>query len=160
MARIRIRIIFESHFIQIFKYTNIHAHHWVDQLWTRALDKGRLLQPSLASTRQSENSCLGLWLPCLLRRLTWVAANMAGHCLWMCFTLRSWVRDMFSHFRTVSPGLGDNYASKCSSDSFPHTKYMSPCVENSQNHTLMFRFSPIPGRKFEKQGKLWDIFVP
>jgi hypothetical protein len=39
---------------------------------------------------------------------------------------------------------------------FPHTKYMSQCVENSQNHTLLLRFSPIPGRRFEKQGKLWD----
>ena len=46
--------------------------------------------------------------------------------------------------------------SKYSSDSFPHTKYMSQCLENSQNHTLMFCCSPIPGRRFEKQGKLWD----
>ena len=28
MARIQIRIIFEGHFIQIFKYSNIRAHHW------------------------------------------------------------------------------------------------------------------------------------
>ena len=62
---------------------------------------------------------------------------------------------MFSHFRTVSPGLGYNYASKSSFDSFPHTKYTSPRTEHSQNHTLMFDFSPIPGRRFEKQGKLW-----
>ena len=27
MARIRIRIIFEGHFVWIFKYLNIHAHH-------------------------------------------------------------------------------------------------------------------------------------
>ena len=50
------------------------------------------------------------------------------------FTLRSWVHEMYS------PGLGNNYASKCSSDSFPKTKHMSPCVENSQNHALMFVF--------------------
>ena len=37
---------------------------------------------------------------------------------------------------------------------------MSPCVENSQNHTLMFCCSPIPGRRFEKLGKLWYRFVP
>ena len=37
-------------------------------------------------------------------------------------TLRSWVHAIFSHYRTVSPTLGDNYASKCTSDSFPHTK--------------------------------------
>ena len=73
-------------------------------------------------------------------------------------TLRSWVHKMFSHFRILYLVLGDKYVSKCSSDSFPHTKYMSPCVENSQNHTLIFRFSPIPGRRFEKQGKLWDRF--
>ena len=29
MARIRIRIIFEDHFIRIFEYLNIRAHHWV-----------------------------------------------------------------------------------------------------------------------------------
>ena len=58
----------------------------------------------------------------------------------------------------VSPGLGDNYASKCGSGIFPHTKYMSRCVENSQNHTLLLRFSPIPGRRFEKQGKLCPIW--
>ena len=27
MSRIRIRIIFEGHFIRIFEYSNIHAHH-------------------------------------------------------------------------------------------------------------------------------------
>ena len=37
---------------------------------------------------------------------------------------------------------------------------MSSCVENSQNYTLMFHCSPIPGKRFEKQGKLWDRFVP
>ena len=34
------------------------------------------------------------------------------------------------------------------------------CVENSQNHTLMFCFSLILQRRLEKQGKLWDRFVP
>ena len=29
MAQIRIRIIFEGHFIRIFKYSNIRAHHWL-----------------------------------------------------------------------------------------------------------------------------------
>ena len=36
------------------------------------------------------------------------------------------------------------------------TKYMSRCMENSQKHTLLLCFSPILGRRFEKQGKLWD----
>ena len=66
----------------------------------------------------------------------------------------------FSHSIEVSLQLGDNFVSKWSSDSFPNTKYMSPCMESSQNHTLMFCCSPIPGRRFEKQGKLWDRFVP
>ena len=61
-------------------------------------------------------------------------------------------------YRTVSPR--DNCLSKCTSDSFPHTKYMSSSVENSHNHTLMFCCPPIPGRRFEKQGKLWDRSVP
>ena len=34
------------------------------------------------------------------------------------------------NFLTVTPPLGDNYASKCSSDKFPQTKYTSPCVEH------------------------------
>ena len=72
-------------------------------------------------------------------------------------TLRSWVHEVFSRFGTVSLGLGDNYASKCGSGIFPHSKYMSRCVENSQNHTLLLRFSPIPGRRFEKQGELCPI---
>ena len=29
MARIQIQIIFEDHFIQVFKYLNISAYHWV-----------------------------------------------------------------------------------------------------------------------------------
>ena len=29
MAQIQIRIIFEGHFIRIFEYSNICAHHWI-----------------------------------------------------------------------------------------------------------------------------------
>ena len=83
-----------------------------------------------------------------------------NHSYFIGCTLRSWVHDIFLHSITVSPGSGGNYASKCSSDNFPHTKSMSPCVENSQNHNLMFCCSPIPVRRFEKLGKLWDRFVP
>ena len=67
--------------------------------------------------------------------------------------------EFFSRFGTVFPGLGDNYASKCGSDSFSHTEYLSPCVEISQNHTLMLCFSSIPGRRFEKQRKLCPIVL-
>ena len=67
----------------------------------------------------------------------------------ICCTLRSWVQKVFIHSRTVSRQLGDNYALKCISDNFSHTEYISPCVENSQNHTLIFHFSPIPRRRFE-----------
>ena len=34
---------------------------------------------------------------------------------------------------------------------------MSRCAENSQNHTLLLCFSPIPGERFEKQGKQCPI---
>ena len=47
--------------------------------------------------------------------------------------LRSWVHEIFMHSTTVSPQLGDNYASKCTSENFPLTKYISPCLENSRN---------------------------
>ena len=52
----------------------LHGSHqcWIS--WP-ALDKRNLLQPSSASTRESENSWPGLWLPCLLRRLPWVVAE-------------------------------------------------------------------------------------
>ena len=79
--------------------------------------------------------------------------------IFLCCTLRSWVHEIMSHYRTISPRLGDNCVSKFSSDSFPHANYVT-MPENSQNHTLMFHCSPIPGRRFEKQGKLWDRFVP
>ena len=71
-------------------------------------------------------------------------------CNWLCCTLISWDHEIFIHYRNVSPWLGDNYASKYSSEKFPHTKYMSPCVENSQNRTLMVCCSLIPGRGFER----------
>ena len=75
----------------------------------------------------------------------------------ICFTLKSWVHEVFSCFGTVSPRLGDNFASKCGSCIFPHTKYMSRCVENSQNHTSLLRFSSIQGRKFEKQSNFCPV---
>ena len=78
----------------------------------------------------------------------------------LCWTLRSWVHEILSQYRTVSPRLGDNCLSKCLSNSFPHTKYMSPCVENCQNHTLMFCCSLIPGRRFEKKSKLMGHICP
>ena len=52
----------------------LHGSHHCWMSWP-ALDKGNLLQPSSASTRESENSWPGLWLSCLLSRLTWVAAE-------------------------------------------------------------------------------------
>ena len=75
-------------------------------------------------------------------------------------TLRSWVHEIFPHYSTFSPRLGDNCVPTYSSDSFSHTKYLSSCMKNSQNHTLMFCCSPILGRRFEKQRKLWNWFVP
>ena len=55
----------------------LHGGHNCWMSWP-ALDKENLLQPSLASTRESENSWPGLWLLCLLRRLTWEAAETIG----------------------------------------------------------------------------------
>ena len=52
----------------------LHGSHHCWMSWP-ALDKGNLFQPSSASTRESEKSWPGLWLPWLLRRLTWVAAE-------------------------------------------------------------------------------------
>ena len=65
--------------LELFPFSKLNevqpfkSHHY----WTRwpALDKGRLLKSSTASTRESENSVPGLWPPSLLRRLTWVAAE-------------------------------------------------------------------------------------
>ena len=69
-----------------------------------------------------------------------------GVLILLCSTLRSWVHNMFSHFRTVSPGLGSNYASKCSSASFPRMVTYILCVENCQNYILTHSCLPIPGR--------------
>ena len=52
----------------------LHGGHHCWMSWP-ALDKGNLLQPSSASTRESENSWPKLWPPCFLRRLTWVPAE-------------------------------------------------------------------------------------
>ena len=71
---------------------------------------------------------------------------------YICCILKSWVHAIFSHYRTVSLQLGDNYASKCSSDNFPHTKYTSTCVENCQNYIAMHRWSSIAGRTFPGEG--------
>ena len=70
---------------------------------------------------------------------------------YICFTLRSWVHETFQHLRTVSPRLGDNYESKCSSDSFPHTNYMSPCVENCRNYIALHCWFPIAGKSHEME---------
>ena len=52
----------------------LHGSHHSWMSWP-ALDKGNLLKPSSASTRESENSWPGLWLLCLRRRLNWVEAE-------------------------------------------------------------------------------------
>ena len=52
-------------------------------------------------------------------------------------------------FWKVSPGLGENYASKYGSGIFPHTVTYILCVEKCQNHILMHSFLPIPGRPFK-----------
>ena len=61
------------------------------------------------------------------------------------------------HYRTVSPRLEDNCVSKCSYDSF-HTKNIIMCGKLSEPHFYVF-CSSILGRRFEKQGKLWEKFV-
>ena len=52
----------------------LHGGHHCWMSWP-ALDKENLLQPFLASTRESKNSWPGRWFPCLFRRLTWEAAE-------------------------------------------------------------------------------------
>ena len=76
----------------------------------------------------------------------------------LCCTLRSLVHEIFSHYRTVSPRLGDHYASKCSSDNFPHTKHILLCVENCQNYIAMHRWSPIARWRSWNWDKLCDSF--
>ena len=51
----------------------------------------------------------------------WGSLNLRKSNTHISCTLRSWVIEIFSHSRTVSPRLGDNYASKCWSDNF-HTQ--------------------------------------
>ena len=90
--------------------------------------------------------------------------NSSMHC-----TLRSWVHEMFSHFRTVSPGLGDNcflhfmtfsprletnVALQCTSDSFPHMVIYILCVENCQNYISMHSCLPFAGRLFYNVSRL------
>ena len=68
---------------KLFSLSKLHSY-WAIKKWygshhcwmsRPALDEGNLHKPSLASTRESENSWPGLWLPCLLRRPTGVAAK-------------------------------------------------------------------------------------
>ena len=68
---------------------------------------------------------------------------------------------MFSFKTAITKiGLGDNCVSKRSSDSFSHTKYMSSCVENSQNHTLMFFLFSNPREKVWKARKTMGQICP
>ena len=69
-------------------------------------------------------------------------------------TLRSWFHEICIRSRTVSPLLEDNYPSKCSFNSFPYTKYMSPCLENCQNYIAMYCCPLIAGRRSWKVAKL------
>ena len=85
----------------------------------------------------------------LILKMPMIFRNMTFRCI--CCTLRSWVNEMFTHSRTVSPRLENNYASKCISDNFPHTKYTSPCVEKCQNCIAMDCFSPIAVKSHEKK---------
>ena len=50
-------------------------------------------------------------------------------------------------FRIFSPGLENNYASKCSSDSFAQTLRYVVNVENCQNYIEMYQCPPIPGKR-------------
>ena len=68
---------------EFFSFTKLHGDWSIQKLhgshhclmsWP-ASDKGNMIQPSSASTKESENIWLGLWLSCLLRRLTWIAAE-------------------------------------------------------------------------------------
>ena len=83
-------------------------------------------------------------LSCSWTRQDYKYLKKQGHCQ---------ESEVFSHYRTVSPGLRDNCESKCSSDSFWHTKCMSPCMESSQIHTLMYRCSPILGKRHHENRK-------
>ena len=79
------------------------------------------------------------------RLLHW--RNVFCKTILVCCTLRSWVYGI-SHIIEQSPRDWETTVCKCCSDSFPHTKFISLCLENSHKHTLMFRCYPIPGRRF------------
>ena len=68
---------------------------------------------------------------------------------WVSCTLRSWVHKILSHYKTVSQRLGEICVSTCSSNSFPHTKYMSTMRgKSSESHLDVSLFS-------NPQEKVW-----
>ena len=82
--------------------------------------------------------------------------------IFLCCTLRSWVHETFIHSRTVSPRLGDNYASKCSFWQFSsHKIYVTMRGKLSEPHFDVWLFSN-PGEKVQKarkgMGHLCPIF--
>ena len=109
---------------------------------------------------QSVNRKLELYENCVLWEVIaetqWIFRCIGQLLQRISCTLRSWVQEIFSHSRTVSPRLGDNYASKCSHDNFP----IAPCVENCHNYIAMYCWFPIVGRRSWKVEKLWDKSVP
>ena len=50
--------------------------------------------------------------------------------------LKSWLHEIFIHFRTVSPWLEDNYDLKCNFAIFPHTKYLCHIAWKTVRTTL------------------------
>ena len=64
----------------------------------------------------------------------------------------------FSHIIEQSPH--DWETTVCQNEVLTIFHTQNICMENSQNHTLMFCCSPIPGRRLEKQGKLKVRFFP
>ena len=79
---------------------------------------------------------------------------------WVRCTLRSWVHKMLSHYKSVSPRLGENCVSTCSSDSFPHTKYMSTMRGKPlESHFDVSLFSN-PGKKVWKARKTMRQICP
>ena len=85
------------------------------------------------------------------------------YCILACYisyTLRSLVPEIVSYYKTVSPWLGDNCVSKCRSDSFPHTKYTSSCVETLRNTLWCFFLFSNPGEKVWKVRKTMRQICP
>ena len=80
-------------------------------------------------------------------RHIWIKRMMAKIKDYIYCILKSWVHKIVSLYRTVYPWLGYNYASKCCSDNFPRTKYISPSVENCQNYIVNQHWSAIVGRR-------------